>query len=95
MNIEKYQMAAENSNYHQPQQLRDDFRRLLNTMAPMASKTHASLHVYNLLCGLEALLNRYETVSRETLFAMELIVEERELREHLYKLHAEVMNHQV
>ena len=70
MNIQKYQPVSFYDKYQYPEKLRNDFRRLLNIAEHSDITTPSAVNTYNLLCGIEALLCRYETVSRETILAV-------------------------
>ena len=95
MNIEKYQQANISDKYQYPEQLRKDFRNLLNIMEHSVLGTPAAVGTYNLLCGIEALLNRYETVSKETLLADNIIENYEKCAEYLINLHKEAMHKEI
>lgn len=92
MNIDKYQDVADCDKSQKPQQVREELKNLLNAMKRSLTKTETSIKIYNLLCGVDALLCRYETVNREAIFAIEYIEEDEELRNYLLRVHLEAEN---
>ncbi len=92
MNIEKYKHPNISDKYQQPEQLRRDFRCLLDMVEHKKIKTPAAIQTYNLLCGIEALLNRYETVSKETLLIIEAFDNSQTSAKYLQHLHQDAMH---
>lgn len=95
MNIQKYQPVSFYDKYQYPEKLRNDFRRLLNIAEHSDITTPSAVNTYNLLCGIEALLCRYETVSRETILAVNAIDSTEQRSEYLLNLHDNAMHQKV
>lgn len=95
MNIEKYQGADIYDNCQHPEKLRDDFRQFLSMIEYSRPKTRAAINTYNLLCGVEALLCRYETVSRKTMLAVDIIEDYRQCAEYLRRLHNNALHQKI
>jgi hypothetical protein len=95
MNIQKYQYINLYNKYQQPEKLRSDFRHLLSMIECSKVKSPEAISTYNLLCGIEALLCRYETVSKETLLAVSTIGMTAQCTEYLLNLHNNAMHQDV
>ena len=95
MNITKYQSVDLRSKFQNPEDLREDFRNLLSLIKPQALKNENILRTYNLLCGIEALLCRYETVSKETLLILAAADDEEQSLEYLSRLHKNALHQQI
>lgn len=95
MNIDRYQDNSSSDQYRQPKEVREDLKNLLNMVEHSNIQNPGAILTYNLLCGVEALLRRYETASRETLFAISLIQNREECCEYLVKLHSGVMKENI
>lgn len=80
---------------HRPKRLREDLQNLLNTIESSNIQNPAVLYTYNLLCDVEALLRRYETASRETLFVLDLMSNREDCCQYLRKLHQGVLNESI
>ena len=87
--------GAKQCKINQPKRLRQDLQNLLNTIENSNIQNPAVLHTYNLLCDVEALLQRYETASRETLFVLDLMSNREDCCKYLIKLHQGVLNENV
>ena len=95
MNIQKYQYVNAYNKYQRPEQLRSDFRHFLAMVERSKINTPAAINTYNLLCGIEALLCRYETVSKETILAVNVIDDVERCSEYLLNLHNKAMHEDV
>ncbi len=95
MNIQKYQYVNSYNKYQQPEQLRSDLRRLLAMVERSRISTPAAINTYNLLCGIEALLCRYETVSKETILAVNVIDDVGQCSDYLLNLHDKAIHEAV
>lgn len=95
MNIQKYQCINLYDKYQYPEELKNDFRRLLNMAENFGICTPTAIKTYNLLCGIEALLCRYETISKETLLAVSMIDNSEKRAEYLLDLHKNVIHQKV
>jgi len=95
MNIDKYEDNDSDDQYKRPQKVREDLKNLLNMVEHSNITNPGAVNTYNLLCRVEALLRRYETASRETLFAIRLMSNREECCNYLVRLHSCVMNESV
>ena len=95
MNIQKYQYVNAYNKYQRPEQLRSDVRLFLAMVERSKINTPAAINTYNLLCGIEALLCRYETVSKETILAVNVIDDVERCSEYLLNLHNKAMHEDV
>ncbi len=95
MNIEKYQGTDIYDSCQPPEKLRDDFRQFLNMMEYSKPRTRGAINTYNLLCGVEALLCRYETVSKETMLAVDIIEDYHQCTEYLRRLHNNALHQKI
>lgn len=95
MNIKKYQLVSADNKLQEPHEVRENLKKLLIVMEKNADKSPIALKTYNLLCGVEALLCRYETVSRETVMAINVIDDEKEKDIYLHRLHTTAMQQSV
>lgn len=95
MNIEKYQCIKQDEKYQQPEKLHEDFCAFLRLLEKSPLSSPAAVRAYNLLCGVEALLSRYETISRETLLVVSIAENPEKCVELVGNLHREAMHGKV
>lgn len=95
MNITKYQGINLKSKLQRPQELRQEFQQMLALIDPSGLKTTSAIKTYNILCGIEALLYRYETISKETLLILGVSDNWEQSVEYLCQLHKQAMHQDI
>lgn len=95
MNIKKYQCVNPCNQMQNPEKLRNEFHQLLASIDVSGLKTCSAINTYNLLCGIEALLCRYETISKETLLVLGMTDNWEQSTDYLNKLHKQAIHQDV
>ncbi len=86
MNIVKYQAVKANDTRQDYNSVAEELRVLLLIMETVYPKTPVVLNIYNLLCNVQSVLIRHETIVRETMFAIDVISDYRDCVEHIAKI---------
>lgn len=92
MNIKKYQYIKNSDKLQNPEELRKEFHKLLASIDLVKLKSCSAINTYNLLCGVEALLCRYETISKETLLVLGVTDNWEQCKEYLVNLHKQAVH---
>ncbi len=95
MNIKKYQYVNKYNQLQNPNELHQEFHKLISSIDVSALTTRSAIKTYNLLCGIEALLCRYETISKETLLILGVSDNWEQSVEYLNKLHKHAMHQDI
>lgn len=95
MNIKKYQDVSQCNQLQNPEELLREFHRLLTSIDVSNLKTYSAINTYNLLCGIEALLCRYETVSKQTLLVLGAADNWEQSVEYLNVLHKQAVHQDI
>ena len=95
MSTQEYQLVNQYNNYQYPESLKNEFHKLIDLAEYSGLKTPSAIKVYNILCGIEALLCRYETISQETLLAIEMIEDYDQCLHYLSELHQNAIHQKV